>query len=381
MAMLYNSAMIERRPINEVHGAAEETLIRAFLDHGWSVKPPHGPGRDLLVSSGGLSYVVEVKSSAEGRADRVIPLLSQAILQASRYAGTSVGRPLAVVRVGRLSKVLRDKVSRFHAEYAPEAAVGLIGADGGMWFEGEGLAEMNMEPPRSHVRRSRSAPRRGHDLFSDLNQWLFKVLLAPELPEALLNAPRREYRTAAGLADAAQVSAMSVSRFIRRLREEALLEENGGGFRLVRRAELFRRWQAAAMRATPELPMRFLLPGASLPKVVSRHTEACVGLFAAATLLGSGHVAEGLPWVYVRKLPEDGWPELVEAAHGEPPQLILKQAAAPESVFRGAVQVQGVQVSDILQVWLDVSSHPARGREQAEHLERTVLADVMGKDA
>lgn len=381
MAMLYNSAMLDLEPASGFGGAAIDVLARVFLNHGWSVEPSPGPGPGLLVSRGGLHYVTEVKSSGEGRADRVIPLLSQAIIEASRHAESSMSRPLAVVRVGRMTKVLRDKVSRFHADYAPQTAVGLVGEDGGMWFEGEGLAEMNMEPPRSHVRRSRSAPRRGHDLFSDLNQWLFKVLLAPELPETLLNAPRREYRTAADLADAAQVSAMSVSRFIRRLREEALLEENGDGFRLVRRAELFRRWQAAAMRATPEMPMRFLLPGASLPKVVSRHTEACVGLFAAATLLGSGHVAEGLPWVYVRKLPEDGWPELVEAAHGEPPQLILKQAAAPESVFRGAVQVQGVQVSDILQVWLDVSSHPARGREQAEHLERTVLADVMGKDA
>lgn len=243
---------------------------------------------------------------------------------------------------------------------------------------------MNAEPPRLPARRKRVAPKRSHDLFSDLNQWLLKVLLAPELPEDLLSAPRREYGTAADLADAAQVSAMSVSRFIRRLREEAFLEESGEGFRLVRRAELFRKWQAAAMRATPELPMRFLMPGApsqALSKVVARHPDACIGLFAAASRLGSGHVAEGLPWVYVHKLPENGWPELVEAPPGELPQLILKQAAAPKSVFRGAVQVDGARVSDILQVWLDVSSHPARGREQAEFLERTVLASVLGRDA
>lgn len=133
--------------------------------------------------------------------------------------------------------------------------------------------------------------------------------------------------------------------------------------------------------------MRFLMPGApreQLANVVARHPKACIGLFAAATLLESAHVADGLPWVYVRKLPEvpsQVWRELVEVAPGEPLQLILKQAATPESVFRGAVQVRGAAVSDILQVWLDVSSHPARGSEQADHLARTVLAQVMGHEA
>ena len=133
--------------------------------------------------------------------------------------------------------------------------------------------------------------------------------------------------------------------------------------------------------------MRFLMPGVpreQLGKVVARHSEACIGLFAAASLLDSGHVADSPPWVYVRKLPkfpQQAWSELVEVSPGEPPQLFLKQAVTPESIFRGAVEVQGAWVSDILQVWLDVSSHPARGSEQADHLVRTVLAPVMGQDA
>lgn len=129
--MLYNSAMLDFEPASGFGGAAVDALARVFLDHGWSVEPLRGPGPGLLASSGGLRYVTEVKTSGEGRADRVIPLLSQAILEASRHAESSVGRPLAVVCVGRLSKVLRDKVSRFHAEYVPEMAVGLVGADGG----------------------------------------------------------------------------------------------------------------------------------------------------------------------------------------------------------------------------------------------------------
>lgn len=387
MAMLYNAAMLESdQQMADSRGRAHaKALANIFGTAGWSVRlEPGVPGPDLLVSKGSRRYAVELKSSTEGRADRVIPLLSQAILQAMHHAArSSAAQPLAVVRVGRLTKALRERVSRFHADYAPASAVGLIDHDGVRWFEGEGLEALNADPQPPAVRRKGVPPKRSHDLFSDLNQWLLKVLLAPELPEHLLAAPRGDYRTAAELAEAARVSAMSVSRFIKRLREEGFVDESGATLRLVRRAELFRRWQAAASRATPELPMRFLMPGApreQLGKVVARHPEACIGLFAAASLLDSGHVADGLPWVYMRKLPElphQAWPELVEVSPGEPLQLILKQAATPESIFRGAVQVQGARVSDILQVWLDVSLHPARGREQADHLARTVLAPVM----
>lgn len=387
MAMLYNAAMLEgEHQVADSRGRAHaKALADVFDAHDWSVMvEPSVPGPDLVVSKGGHHYVVELKSSVEGRADRAIPLLSQAILQAMHHAGRfPAGQPLAVVQVSRLTRALCKHASRFHAEYAPHSAVGLIDDDGGRWFEGEGLDALNAEPKPSATRRRGSSPKRSHDLFSDLNQWLLKVLLAPELPEHLLRAPRGDYRTAAELAEAAKVSAMSVSRFIKRLREEGFVDESGATLQLVRRAELFRRWQAAASRATPELPMRFLMPGApreQLGKVGARHSEACIALFAAASLLDSGHVADGVPWVYVRKLPElphQAWPELVEVSPGEPLQLILKQAATPESIFRGAVQVQGARVSDILQVWLDVSSHPTRGREQADHLARTVLAPVM----
>lgn len=386
MAALYNVAMLySRSQMSERSAAAAlESLFRA---HGWTVSRQQGTAADLRIRKGRYRYAAELKMSAEGRADRVIPLLSQAILQASRHVvANPSAMPLAMVVVGSLTAALREKVQRFHTQYAPETAIGLVGKDGGRLFIGAGLDELNADVETSAGRR-RATPRKSHDLFSDLHQWLLKVILAPELPENLMTAPRREYRTATELADAAQVSAMSVSRFTRRLREEGFLDEGAGVLRLVRRTQLFARWQAAASRSMPELPMRFLMPASpklQLPKVVAKHPEACIGLFAAAGLLGVGHVADGLPWVYVRKLPmvtEREWSDLTEVPPGQPLQLILKQTASPEAVFRGAVQVEGAWVSDILQVWLDVSSHPARGKEQADFLARTVLADVLGRGA
>ena len=48
----------------------------------------------------------------------------------------------------------------------------------------------------------------------------------------------------------------------------------------------------------------------------------------------------------------------------------------PEALFRGAVDCDGVLVSDILQAWLDVSEQPARGDEQAQDIWKRVLRSV-----
>jgi hypothetical protein len=48
-----------------------------------------------------------------------------------------------------------------------------------------------------------------------------------------------------------------------------------------------------------------------------------------------------------------------------PPDACIRIPENKEAVFRSAVRHNGIPVSDTLQVWLDVSSHPTRGKEQA----------------
>ena len=169
---------------------------------------------------------------------------------------------------------------------------------------------------------------------------------------------------------------------IQLLREEQFLDASVADLRLVRRGELFRRWRAAAHRFRRELPMRFLIPGAlqgRLNKLLSSH-KACLGLFAAAEAHKLGHVHGVLPYVYVESFPGmagEYWQELVPPSPGESAHLILKMPSAPQSVFRGAVLVDGVKVSDILQVWLDVSEHPSRGDEQAVLIQKKVLGQII----
>jgi hypothetical protein len=59
------------------------------------------------------------------------------------------------------------------------------------------------------------------------------------------------------------------------------------------------------------------------------------------------------------------------------PDVYVRVPAFRESVFRAAVVRDGVPVADILQVWLDVGSHPARGEAQSEEIRHRALARIF----
>lgn len=372
---------------------AEEILRELFAGAHWKVQrqPVHrvkASNPDLVVSRDQASYFVEVKTAAEGRSDRLIPLWAQVYLQAVHAVRAAGGHhaPLAVVAAPRIAPRTAEQVLRFAAEYAPDAAAGVIDFAGLRLFRGphlEGLNAVHLDAKAARPSATPSAISEPADLYSDLNQWMLKVLLAPELPETLLSAPRGRYRNASELARAADVSVMSAFRFVRLLQRDGHLHESAPYLRLVRREELFQRWQAwAAVKRAKEAPMRFLLrgdPQIELARVL-RTGRVCLALFAAADALGVGLV-HGVPeHVYVPRLARKNlaaWTNILPAEPREAPDLILREALTPQSVFRGLVRVGERPVSDVVQVWLDVASHPARGAEQAELIRRRVLASVV----
>jgi hypothetical protein len=229
---------------------------------------------------------------------------------------------------------------------------------------------------------------------------MLKVLLAPQVPEELLSAPRGEYRNASELARAAGVSVMSAFRLSRQLQAEGFLEKSDERIRLVRVEELMDRWRAAYLRPAREWPMRWVLRGdpGGLERVFRRlesgrrgaaaaprnprsrpSVRMCLGLFAAAEVLGVGVVHGVKPHIYVGELRPDLARRLglMRVEPGQPPDVYVRIPSAPQSVFRGAVRRDDVLASDILQVWLDVTDHPARGRAQALEIERKVLHQLV----
>lgn len=366
---------------------AESLVAALFKSSGWQVDPRpdrHADGPDLIMRRGNQLFMVEIKALAEGRADRALPLLSLAILQAKAHSREVKGaRPLAVLQVGHASPSLSKHVRSFAEKYGEGVAVGVVSENGFRIFVGDPFAELNAEPPSEKSFANQSS-HHVVNLFSDLNQWMLKILLAKEIPQDLLSAPRLVSRNGAELASAARASAMSASRFLLKLRNEGFLDESSQGLKLVRRKELLERWRSAAIRPAPEMPMRFILRSPVQPQlrelIANQPGEACLGLFAAAEELKFGHVSGVPTHVFLQKLPRPGdrkWRGLRLASPAEVPDLILRQAPFPQSTFRGAVRRDGWYVSDVIQTWLDVASHPARGGEQADLIYEKFLRRIV----
>lgn len=371
-------------------GLQAEGVVRAAFERaGWRVDAVRHDGEparggDLVVRKKRLAYLVEVKAAAEARGDRLLPLWSQGWLQAVRGAGSKY-RPLAVVAAPRMPPRVAQQVLDFAVEHAPGGAAGVVDFEGLQRFQGEMLEELN-SVPNQMAPRQRAVAHEPADLFSDLNQWLLKVLLAPLLPADYLNAPRAAYVGARELGVAAGVSPMSAFRLVRQLRTEGYLDERSRTLQLVRRDDLLWRWQsAAASKRTREIPMRLLHRSnlqMAAERLVKGTSGGCLALFAAAEALGAGFVHGVPPHVYLPYLDSRRVAALVgmaPASPGEAPDLRLRQPSAPKSVFRGVVMRKGVPVCDLLQVWLDVASEPARGQEQADLLRRHLLQPLFAE--
>src|SRR5260370_10783435 len=154
----------------------ERILAEVLRKAGWRVHrhPAIGDMRaDIIAESDGRKYIVEVKALSEGRRDRLIPLLSQAILQAraiaQRFPEPAV--PVAVVAAKRIPVSVAEHLKDFAQRYAPEVGDGAIDPDGFRSFVGHGLEGFNAKPPCG-VPRDIASQQRLPDLFSDLNQWM-----------------------------------------------------------------------------------------------------------------------------------------------------------------------------------------------------------------
>jgi Holliday junction resolvase len=402
--------MPSRAPYSAADNEAqlERFVAELFRQNGWQilVEPhAHGLKPDLVAERFGKQYIIEIKRASEGRKDRIIPLLSQAILESQSFARHSPGSafPVAIVIASYIPESVAVEAKRFVQEHAPEVAVGLIDLEGFRSFAGHELEGLSVERPRGSRPPSSRLRSGSPHLFSDLNQWLLKVVLAPSIPDSYLAAPRQHFQGASQLAEAAGVSVMSAFRFVEQLSKAGFLEQEPGRLRLVRWRDLFERWPAASQSRVVDIPMRWILrrgndaladalrsyvlasegersniPRPGAPPVAPR-ARACLGLFSAAEALGIGFVHGVQPYVYLERMNDDAIESLGLSAHGaeEHPDVWIRIPKNRESVFRGAVMKKGVPVSDIVQVWLDIAHHPSRGKEQADLIWRRILAPAL----
>lgn len=383
--LIYMHSHQENRISPAAAGRDAVDLVRAaFMAAGWEISDAQ-PGPDLLLSKGAFKYAAQIKAIPRGSSVPIEDAWSRVCLEA-RSAAEGDALALAIIVAPKASRAAVERLAEFARRHAPDVAMGVIDHLGLRQFRGPGLDDLAHEPNERPGARS-PQPLVQKNLFSDLNQWLLKVLLAPELPEQLLSGPRGEYRNAYELAEAAGCSVMSAHRFIEELRREGFVDEGARRLQLVRRAELFRRWKQVPAHSLPEVPYRMLIPmdvRSNLERLFGAR-RACLGLFAAADELGVGFVSGVAPHVLVDRqsvLPggaeaAEGAQNLVIAERGDAVDLVVRIPKAVRSVFLGSVQPKQVASADIIQVWLDVSEHPSRGAEQAEVIWGRYLAPLV----
>ena len=380
----------------------ENLLTKTLQKAGWHVKQsPRSADNsaDIVARNGKNIYVFQLKALSESRKDRAIPLISQAILEAQRAAAQITGSatPVAVLASDHVSDSLSEHVKDFALRNAPNVGVGIIDAGGFRRFAGHGLEVLSAE--RSHVIEGPPKQVSPGNLFSDLNQWMLKILLSTSIPDSLLSAPRGHYENVSQLAVAAGVSTMSAFRFVRQLSEEGFLDEVVG-MRVVRTEELLERWLRASHSRMYETPARWILSGekdtfhASLRSYATRIRSSaphakndqlrrgkprlCLALFAAAEALGFKFVHGTEPHLYIERIDRKALRELGLSleVRNDQADVFVRVPKNPEAVFRAAVERDGVPATDILQVWLDVSNHPARGKDQADFLRKRVFSPI-----
>ena len=389
-------------------GVAFEHIVGdVFRKAGWKVRSqvPLGDFRaDLLVDAGGRQYLVEVKSLSEGRRDRLVPLLAQAILQA-KTAAAKCQRPtvpVAIVASNRVPTSVAEEARRFAVRHAPEVGAGVIDTEGLRVFTGHGLDRLDASPTRRVTASLGSRPK-PPQLFSDLNQWMLKILVGQTLQPSHLSVPREKFRNASQLAAAANVSTMTAYRLVHRLADQGFVDERQNYLELARIEELLQRWVSANREAFAEIPARWIIGGnteqlyASLAEYacdgngsarrergredlsVRARVRCCLGLFAAADVLGFGFVRGVPPHIWLERVEPDVLRRFGLTANDSPspPDVYIRVPANREAVFRAATTADGVPVSDVLQIWLDASAHPARGPAQAEVIRKRALGSLL----
>jgi hypothetical protein len=355
---------------------------------------------DLLFKREGTWYAAVLQVAREPRRLVMEGLLAAAMLRVQEYVKHELNTPvpLAVVAAPSLSKVMLADLAAFAAQFGrfegQVMAWGVIDERGLVEISGPGLTIHRHASIRKVDHALPSSP---NNLFTDLSQWMLKVLLNPMLPPPFgLNDQNGRALAAVGsaveLAQSAKVSVAHAARFLTLLREDKFLERDYH-LKLIRLETLLARWQAAYRVKRPlEVRARWLFPRkdskVQLQEMLSREWKhkreqrVCLGLFAACEIWNFPHVQGVAPHVLVKRYS----PELLRtlkltvAEPGESVDVFLREPLFPETVFRGVQLREGLPVADILQCWLDVADHPARGEEMAQILYHKVITPYFLKD-
>ena len=348
--------------------------------------PPPRP--DLVARSAHGDYVFAIKTASVVRSAELRASLAGAILEATAWGRGRRASPVAVVVAPRFSSRTIADLEAYRGQVAADVPLILLGYD----TPPRVFSDARLASALLHARPLVSAPRpapaaRSAAMFSDLNSWMLKILLAPAIDPALLRAPRTPVSSSMELAQVAAVSQPSAWRLLRTLDDQGYLQRSP--HLQVRRVEdLLERWaqqysRPKETRAVWLLPrgdhvaqLEAVLHGGEARSPAHRGRRRCVALFTASAALGLGHTRGTAPHLYLENLTDMSEIGLTAATAGEQPHVVVWCPTTPESVFRAMVSPGGIPTADVIQCWLDARNHRARGREQADYLWANALSNL-----
>jgi len=364
-----------------------EHLRRTGSSLGWTWRGPiPSGGEGTHVKIQGKAYRLVLNAVPVARGPELERALADASLRAQRAAKESNPReiPLPIVATRSLSPNMVQRLDQYaevHLGDSPWGAFDLAGA----WHFVKIPQAMHPESMHLSIKAPpvsiRQAPPPSHDPFSDLGQWLSKVVLAQDLKEDLISAPRGLLRNQADLASAANVSLPTVSRWAKELRIMGFLGTSHRGFSIVRRRDFLKRWASSIHgRAYLDIWARPILGSPNRESLIRKLIEAepkaiLLGAEACHQLgIGVVHGAPlqiALPSTTPQDLERVG---LQPTSSGEPGAVMVRVPKFPQSLRRGAVHRQQIPIADAIQCAVDAFLDPVRGKEQFEALLRVLNA-------
>lgn len=326
--------------------------------------------------------VGRIERTDETSALAVVHALSSVLLQTDESQ-------LALVSAPEVTRAVETQLEKFVAEHASERAWGFVDDAGDARLV---IPEYDLDERKRNVIVEAGAARialtthpgsvtvgRNQSLFTDLNQWLLKVLILNHAPPEVWDRPRLELRGPADLSrtDWVDVSQGKAYQFAHTLKDMGYLVWKRGTFRLVEVENLLNSWLAVARSQRPfRTPVRSLL-GDDVRRVfksISSTQYALAGALAAEAY-GLRHVSESIEEVYVfdavDELVEEAMLEVCEDARAG---FYLIRPTDRAAVERAVQKPADHTVVDLVQVALDASRRRARGQEQAEFVVSKIVS-------
>lgn len=202
--------------------------------------------------------------------------------------------------------------------------------------------------------------------------------ISSRLLRALLEEPRRPW-TLKDLAAASDVSLGQASNVCRRLMADGYAARTAEGIKVAQPGALLDAWRDAypassaphAYYSFEREPQRLMARIAAEAR--QRQWRYAVTSFSAASLIAPFVHGVGVVQAYVDPLAVDDWVQALDLRPVEAGPNVLLVVPYDTGVFYRARTVQDVQLVGAIQLYLDLYSDPARGREQAEFLRQQVI--------